>query len=85
VAHVVLAEGFNEDKKYRVNNFDLNGIRTYVEEKGYDGDIWYFGKPDAYPQRRMGLAVGFHKDISCARKIAEDVAHQAEKLISFER
>jgi len=84
VAHVILAENIPEDKNYYVKGLNLNRVRTYIKNNGYDGDLWYFGKPMAYPHRRMGLAVGFHNDILKARRIAEDIAHQTEKLITFD-
>jgi len=84
VAHVILAENIPEDKNYHVKGLNLNRVRTYIKNNEYDGDLWYFGKPVAYSHRRMGLAVGFHNNILKARKIAEDIAHQTEKLIAFD-
>jgi len=84
VAHVVLAPNLADEGRYRVKRFDANRIRTYITKKGYDGDVWYFGKPDAYSGRRMGLAVGFDSNVGAARKIAEDIAHLAEESIEID-
>jgi len=83
VAHVVLAPDFGIEKEVNVEGWNFNEIKRYIKLKGYRGDVWYFGKPKAYPHRRMGLAVGFHKKIEEARKIAEDIAHYAEKNIFY--
>ncbi|MGQ9781371.1 MAG: ATP-grasp domain-containing protein [Nitrososphaeria archaeon] len=84
VAHVVLAPELIGESRCSVKGFDVNGIRRYITAREYDGDIWYFGKPDAYSGRRMGLAIGFDMNSEKARRIAEDIAHQAEKLIMIE-
>lgn len=82
VAHVILAP---EDisGSTPVCKWKAGTIRSYIERKRYKGDIWYFGKPSAYPGRRMGLAVAFHEDLSKARHMAEDIAHYAEKCVVY--
>jgi len=84
VAHVVLAPEFGHNEEVEVRNWSLYGIKKFIREKNYRGDVWYFGKPSAYSERRMGLAVGFHKNIGEARKIAEDIAHFSQNRIIYE-
>ncbi len=82
VAHVILApEDVSESAP--VLRWKAGAIRSYIKKKGYRGDIWYFGKPTAYPGRRMGLAVAFHEELDKARRVAEDIAHYAEKCIVY--
>lgn len=82
VAHVILApEGIGEPTP--VLGWRAGMARSYIRKKGYRGDVWYFGKPTAYPGRRMGLAVAFHEDLGEARHIAEDIAHYVEKCIVY--
>ena len=83
VAHVILAPDFNGKDEVEVKGWSLNNVKDFIKRKGYHGDIWYFGKPKAYPHRRMGLAVGFHQNVEKARIIAEDIAHYAEKNIFY--
>ncbi|MGC9069021.1 MAG: ATP-grasp domain-containing protein [Thermoprotei archaeon] len=84
VAHVILApeSGINENAS--VISWDANTIYNYIRRKNYQGDVWYFGKPTAYPGRRMGLAMAYHENLHEARRIAEEIAHIAEKCISYE-
>ena len=85
VAHVILAPG-RKDQSYReapVKFWGLWEVKRFMEAKGYRGDLWYFGKPAAYPGRRMGLAVAFHEDLAEARKRAEEIAHHAEAKIFY--
>ncbi len=81
VAHVVLApDSLSEGAKVRgIDWGKLNDFQT----KGVRGDFWYFGKPDAYPGRRMGLAVAFQRDLELARRNSEIIAHFAEGCISY--
>lgn len=82
VAHVVLApEGVYEDAPVKAWRFGK--VKRLIHEKGYRADLWYFGKPYAYPSRRMGLAVAFHEDLKEARRIAEEVAHRAEAEVVY--
>jgi len=83
VAHVILAPDFSGKDEVEVKGWSLNNVKDFIKRKGYHGDIWYFGKPKAYPHRRMGLAVGFHQNVEKARIIAEDIAHYAEKNIFY--
>jgi len=82
VAHVVLAPD-DVGEGTPVVGWDAYAVRNYIKRKGYRGEVWYFGKPTAYPHRRMGLAVGFHEELSEARRVAEDIAHFAEKAIRY--
>lgn len=82
-AHVILAPKLR-GKSVRVKRWSAKEVISYGCSKGYSFDLWYFGKPVAYPGRRMGLAVAFHEELSEARRIAEEVAHLAEKSIEYE-
>ena len=81
VAHVVLAPDDIEGE-LKINEFSLSRLNAF-QNKGINGDIWYFGKPSAYAGRRMGLAVAFHNEIGTARKNAETLAHYSEGCISY--
>lgn len=84
VAHVVLAPQDLRREEVPVRGWNAGKVYAYIRKKGYKGDIWYFGKPTAYPSRRMGLAVAYHEDIEEARRRAEEIAHFAEKNIIYE-
>ncbi|MEN3037503.1 MAG: hypothetical protein ABC588_09140, partial [Candidatus Methanosuratincola petrocarbonis] len=76
VAHVVLApEGVKEGAT--VQEFDLKGLHEGLPG-GLKGDLWIFGKPTAYPGRRMGLAFSYAASLENARENAEKLAHMAE-------
>jgi phosphoribosylglycinamide formyltransferase 2 len=79
VAHVVLAPEKAEGKVKGIDWGSMNGFQT----KGVRGDFWYFGKPDAYPGRRMGLAIAFQRDLELARRNSEIIAHFAEECITY--
>lgn len=83
VAHVILAPQRENHKEVPVKSWRLWEVKRSMEAKGYEGDLWYFGKPSAYPGRRMGLAVAFHEKLEEARRRAEEIAHQAEAYISY--
>ena len=83
VAHVILAPEFGTDDEVPVVSWNAGAVKNYIRQKGLSGDIWYFGKPVAYSDRRMGLAVAFDKDIGAARKVAEEIAHVAEQNIVY--
>jgi len=83
VAHVVLAPELGSEVEVPVLGWKANEIKQYIRRNGYSGDVWYFGKPNGYSHRRMGLAIGFHESITEARKIAEGIAHHAEKSIVY--
>ncbi len=83
VAHVVLAPGRESQVEFPVKGWAAYEVKRFIESKGYEGDIWYFGKPSAYPGRRMGLAVAFHESLEEARRIAEEIAHYAEAQITY--
>lgn len=81
VAHVVLApEGVPVGAK--VGGIDWGRLNAF-QTKGVRGDFWCFGKPDAYPGRRMGLAIAFQRELELARRNSEVVAHFAEGCISY--
>jgi len=83
VAHVVLAPESESHAEAPVRGWRAWEVKRFIEARGYRGDLWYFGKPAAYPGRRMGLAIGFHEDLAEARKIAEEIAHYAERQIVY--
>ncbi|HID19235.1 TPA: ATP-grasp domain-containing protein [Candidatus Bathyarchaeota archaeon] len=83
VAHVVLAPEREDHKEAPVKSWRLWEVKRYMEDKGYQGDLWYFGKPAAYPGRRMGLAVAFHENLEEARRRAEEIAHHTEARILY--
>jgi phosphoribosylglycinamide formyltransferase 2 len=83
VAHVILAPDFPGEEEIPVRAWRANEARAFIRRRGYAGDIWYFGKPTAYAHRRMGLAVGYHEDLLKARQVAEDIAHYAERCITY--
>ncbi len=85
VAHVILAPDFDSEEERRVVSFGLNSVRRHIDSMRLEGDVWYFGKKSAYSERRMGLAVGFGKDIGRARQVAADIAHTAEHSIGYAR
>jgi phosphoribosylglycinamide formyltransferase 2 len=82
VAHVVLAPE-NIEGEVEVLSWEPRKINSFQISKNIIGDFWYFGKPKAYPGRRMGLAVAFDEDLERARKNAELLAHFAEKCIVY--
>ncbi len=81
VAHVVLAPKHIKGE-IKVIRWNTREITSFIS-KSVKGDFWYFGKPTAYADRRMGLAAAFHEDIERARKDAEMIAHFAEKQICY--
>ncbi|MEM1619606.1 MAG: ATP-grasp domain-containing protein [Fervidicoccaceae archaeon] len=83
VAHVVLAPQAVREGA-RVLSWRPSAVKAFAMSRGYSADLWYFGKPTAYPGRRMGLAVAFHEDLAEARRIAEEVAHFAEGAVIYE-
>lgn len=83
VAHVILAPSWEGETLKPVKSWDIKAVRSFIREKEYRGDVWYFGKPAAYPNRRMGVAIGYHEDVKEARRIAREIAHYAEKCISY--
>jgi phosphoribosylglycinamide formyltransferase 2 len=81
VAHVVLApEGVKDGTT--VQEFDLKGLYEGLPE-GLKGDLWIFGKPTAYPGRRMGLAFSYAVSLDQARDNAERIAHVAESKFVY--
>ncbi len=47
--------------------------------------IFLFGKPDAYPDRRLGVAVARGSDVATARSLAAAAAHRIEAEIDYGR
>lgn len=84
VAHVILAPEHGITDSSRVASWNASEVFNFIRRRKYVGDVWYFGKPTAYPSRRMGLAVACHENLSEARRIAEEIAHFAEKCIIYE-
>ncbi|RLG07318.1 MAG: hypothetical protein DRN59_01455 [Thaumarchaeota archaeon] len=84
VAHVVLAPEDLPGEEVRVKGWRPAEVYAFIRRRGYRGMVWYFGKPTAYPERRMGLAVAYHESLLEARRIAEEIAHLAEKSIIYE-
>ncbi len=81
VAHVVLApEGVKEGAT--VQEFNLKGLHAGLGED-LKGDLWIFGKPTAYPGRRMGLAFAYAIELDRARVDAERMAHLAEAQFAY--
>ncbi len=84
VAHVVLAPENLPREEVKVRGWKASEVNAYIRRKNYRGMIWYFGKPTAYPERRMGLAAAYHESLEEARRIAEEIAHLAERSILYE-
>lgn len=49
----------------------------------YGVRLFLFGKPEAYPDRRLGVAVARAATVEDARKLAEDAAHAVEAKIQM--
>ncbi len=83
VAHVIVAPEFGTDDEIKVVKWNAGTVKNYIRKNNLRADIWYFGKPVAYSDRRMGLAIVFDEDVTKARKLAEQLAHAAEKEIVY--
>lgn len=91
VAHVILAPDFEGEgegegggnAERAVLGWKAKDVKDFMARRGYSGDVWYFGKPTAYPHRRMGLAVAFHEKLEEARREAEEIAHYVEGKIIY--
>jgi phosphoribosylglycinamide formyltransferase 2 len=87
VAHVILAPDFGGKgeggAERAVLGWKAKDVKDFLAKKGYSGEVWYFGKPTAYPHRRMGLAVAFHEKLEEGRRQAEEIAHYAEGRIIY--
>ncbi len=58
-------------------------VLSFIRSRCYRGDFWFFGKPSAYPGRRMGIAVGCHEELDEARRIAGEIASVMEASMSY--
>lgn len=73
-AHVILAprSGWAPTFANLVAALSPPGVRLYL-----------FGKPEAYPDRRLGVAVARGPDVDSARRLAESSAHAVEAHIGM--
>ncbi len=46
--------------------------------------LYLFGKPEAHPERRLGVAVACGGSVAAARQKAAEAAHQVERTIVLE-
>jgi phosphoribosylglycinamide formyltransferase 2 len=60
---------------------EFHGVRDALS--GANVRLFLFGKPDAYPDRRLGVAVARGRDVAEARRRAEAAAHSVEAGIRF--
>ncbi len=68
-AHVILAGGSGPAPSF-------GGLSTALAERGVR--LFLFGKPEAYPERRLGVAVARGASVDAARLLAERAAHAVE-------
>ncbi len=73
-AHVILAPKAGPAPSY-------GGLRHALGRSGVR--LFFFGKPEAYPERRLGIAVARGASIQDARATAEEAAHAVEAEIEF--
>jgi len=73
-AHVILASSSGWAPSY-------GGLSTALAPSGVR--IFLFGKPEAYPDRRLGVAVARGKTTEEARAFAEKAAHTVEAAIEM--
>jgi phosphoribosylglycinamide formyltransferase 2 len=66
-----------------VTSWSPNAAYSAIKRSRIRGDLWFFGKPTAYPGRRMGLAVACSPSLRAARDQADAVASAAEGGISY--
>lgn len=83
VSHVILAPKWGDERLRPVISWDVGRLKSYIMRRKLRGDVWYFGKPSAYPTRRMGVAIGLAEELEEARRVAEEIAHYAEKCIYY--
>ena len=74
-AHVILSDGSG-----RAPTFD--GAFAGLARPGVR--YCFFGKPEGYPHRRLGVAVARGSTLGEARQLAEWAAHSVERTIGFE-
>ncbi|EQD34945.1 phosphoribosylglycinamide formyltransferase 2, partial [mine drainage metagenome] len=73
-AHVVLASGSGWAPSF-------GGLSTALAASGVR--LFLFGKPNAYPDRRLGVTVARGRTIDEARALAEQAAHAVEARIEI--
>ena len=73
-AHVILASSSGWAPSF-------GGLSTALAPSGYR--LFLFGKPEGYPDRRLGVAVARGKTTEEARKFAEKAAHTVEAAIEM--
>ncbi|MGC8970117.1 MAG: ATP-grasp domain-containing protein [Conexivisphaera sp.] len=66
-----------------VESWDPSAAHAVISSMRIRGDLWYFGKPTAYPGRRMGLAAACSPSLEAAREAAAAIARAAEGAISY--
>jgi phosphoribosylglycinamide formyltransferase 2 len=74
-AHVILAPGAGWAPSF-------GNVRAALARRGVR--LFLFGKPEAYPDRRLGVAVARAPSVEEARERARDAAHAVEADIRFE-
>ncbi len=73
-AHVILATGSGPAP-------ELGGLGDALAEPGVR--LYLFGKPEAYPDRRLGVAVARGATVDEARRRAAEAAHAVEAKITY--
>lgn len=73
-AHVVLSPAAGPHPAF-------GGLAEALHRSGVR--LHLFGKPDGYPERRLGVAVARAANVTLARKRAEESAHAVERTIGF--
>ncbi len=66
-----------------VVSWDPSAAQRVLAAMGVRGDVWFFGKPTAYPGRRMGLAAACAPRLDAARAAAAAAAAAAEGGIRY--
>jgi phosphoribosylglycinamide formyltransferase 2 len=74
-AHVILASGSGWAPSF-------GGLGGALTPPGVR--LFLFGKPEAHPERRMGVAVARAPSVGEARKLAEAAAHRVEEALTCE-
>ncbi|MCI4373534.1 MAG: formate-dependent phosphoribosylglycinamide formyltransferase [Thermoplasmata archaeon] len=73
-AHVILASGSGWAPSF-------GGLTAALGNSGVR--LFFFGKPEAYPDRRLGVAVARGRTVEEARAFAEKAAHSVEAAIEI--